>query len=108
MHAWLLLTLAVAAEVLGIYFHRLSNGYEHLLPTFLMIVFYSLAIWGFGFVVKNLGISMSYAIWSGASIALSSLMGVVLFTEQVSVAKLTGLVSIIVGVIILHSSADNA
>lgn len=102
MNPWILLGLTIVSEVVGIYFQKLSNGYERIVPTVLMALCYLFATWGVGIVMKQLDMGITYAIWAGAGTALAAMMGVVLFNENMDITKFVGIVLVIIGVVLLN------
>jgi len=53
-------------------------------------------------------VSMAYAIWSGVGTALITLIGIWYFKESISVMKLASIGLIIIGVVGLHLSGEQA
>ena len=102
MNPWFLLGLTIVSEVVGIYFQKLSNGYERIVPTVFMALCYLFATWGVGIVMKQIDMGVTYAIWAGAGTALAAVMGVVFFNEGLGLVKIAGVVLVIVGVILLN------
>ena len=84
MNPWLLLSLTILSEVIGIYFQKSSNGYERIVPTVLMGLCFLFATWGVGLVMKQLE------------------MGMVVFNESVNAVKVMGIVCVILGVVLLN------
>ncbi|WP_090820557.1 multidrug efflux SMR transporter [Paenibacillus sp. yr247] len=55
--------------------------------------------------LKQLDVSLAYAIWSGVGTALITIIGIWWFNESVSIMKMISIVLIILGVIGLHISS---
>jgi small multidrug resistance pump len=52
-------------------------------------------------------VSVAYAVWSGLGTALVAIIGLWFFQESVTIAKVVGLVLIIVGVVVLHFTSTS-
>lgn len=103
--AWFLLGLTIVFEVIGSVMMKLSAGFANFWPSLGVFVFYPLALAGLTLVLKTIELSVAYAIWSGAGTALTAVIGIWLFGESLSVAKVFCLVLIIAGVVGLQMSA---
>lgn len=104
--AWLLLAASVFAEVLGTVALRHADGFTRPIPSILTAAFYAVAIWLMSLSAWQLDIGLAYAIWAGASTALTAVVGIVLFSEPAYAARLLGIAMIIVGVVVLNLGAD--
>ena len=99
MSAWLYLALGILFEVIGTSSMKMSNGFTEPWPTTICIIGFILALFMLSQSVKSLDISVVYAIWSGAGIALIALIGVFFFGEIMTPARLFFMALIIAGVI---------
>lgn len=104
LHAWSILAISVAFEVIGTIALRYSEGLTRLLPSIFVGVSYVAAIWLMSIAVKILEVSLTYAVWAGSGTALTAVAGVILFGENTSPERLIGLSLIIIGVIVLNIS----
>lgn len=97
--AWLFLFLAIACEIFGTTSLKLADGFAK--PIYLIgaVVGYPLAFSFFGLSLKQIDISIGYAVWSGVGIIGTSLLGSMLFRENISTAKVLFMSLIFVGVI---------
>jgi small multidrug resistance pump len=102
--SWLFLIAAILLEVCGTTSMKMSDGFAHLLPTTLIFVFYGLSMVCLTLAVKVIDISVAYAVWSGLGTAVIAVIGIAWFGEPLSVAKLGGLVLIVLGVFAVHLS----
>jgi small multidrug resistance pump len=71
---------------------------------------YALSIWLLAIVVRQMSVTVAYAVWSGLGTAAIAAIGVVVFGERVDLVKVSALALIIVGVIVLnlHSPGSHA
>ncbi|KAF1085228.1 Multidrug resistance protein EbrB [Sporotomaculum syntrophicum] len=60
----------------------------------------------FGLALKYLPLSTAYAVWAGMGTALTALVGIVLFHEDISILKNKAFLTIIADVVILNKSKE--
>ncbi|MDB5788386.1 DMT family transporter [Caballeronia mineralivorans] len=101
---WILPGVSVAAEVLGTIGLKICAGFAHLLPTAFTVTCYTGAVWLMAISTKHIEIGMAYAVWAGASTALTALAGIAWFGESVTALKLLGLALAVVSLIVLNLS----
>lgn len=106
MNPWVLLTIAVLAEVSGSVSMRLSDGFTLWLPTVLVCVLYFIAFWMGALVMRTLGLSITYSVWAGAGMVLSTIVGIFYFKEVINLQKLGGIVIIVIGVMMIALASD--
>jgi small multidrug resistance pump len=101
--AWLLLALAITAEVLATTALKLSNGFTHLGWTAVVAIGY---LTSFALLAQALKLQMemgtAYAVWSGAGTAAIALIGAAFMGESLTPLKIGGILLIIGGVIVLN------
>jgi len=101
MH-YLYLAAAIVVEVIGTSLLKVSDGFSKLWPSVATIVSYTTAIVLLSFAVKVIPVGVAYAIWAGVGVALITLIGWVVFNEELSPAALSGIVLIVAGVVVLQ------
>lgn len=97
--AWLCLFLSGLTEIAWAYEMKLSKGFTVLGPTLIMIV---ILIGGFFLLeraVRELGIGVSYSVFTGIGIVGTSLIGMLVLHEGVSLIKLAAVAVLCVGII---------
>ncbi|SFS70545.1 DMT family transporter [Marininema halotolerans] len=97
--AWLFLALAIVSEAAGTISMKFSAGFSKPGYAVVMIICYGVSFTFLTIAVKQLDLSLSYAIWSGIGTALVTVAGVFWFQEPVSMAKLFSIGLILAGVI---------
>lgn len=102
MNAWLWLAIAIAFEVSGTMSLKLSTGLTKTLPSILTAVFYLISFSALSIALKKLEVGVAYAIWSGVGTACIATLGILFLGESISTIKIIGILSIIVGAIILN------
>ncbi|WP_334074349.1 MULTISPECIES: multidrug efflux SMR transporter [Paenibacillus] len=104
--AYMWLALAILFEVCGTTFMKLSEGYTRIGPTIAVGVFYILSFGSLGISLKNLQVSIAYAIWSGVGMVLIAVIGFLFFKEDLNWMKAVCLMLIIAGVMGLQFSGN--
>jgi len=104
MRGYLLLGLAIATEVVGTTFLKVSEGFSLLLPSLVVIVAFVFSFYFLGLALHYLPLSTAYAIWGGLGTALTAVVGVFVFDEAVTILKSLALLLIIGGVVLLNKS----
>ncbi|MFZ1180515.1 MAG: quaternary ammonium compound efflux SMR transporter SugE [Herbaspirillum sp.] len=97
--AWIILVLAGAFEVAWAVGLKYTEGFTRLLPSVVTVAAMVISIGLLALAVKTLPLSTAYAIWTGIGAAGAVILGIVLFHEPASLARLTCLALIIVGII---------
>ena len=105
--AWLYLTLAIIAEVVGTVAFRYINGFTRPLPSAVVVVGYALSFYFFSLSLRGLSLGVTYAVWAGAGTAAIALIGMVALNEPVSALKLASLFLIIGGVVGLNAAGGH-
>ncbi|MDQ2942513.1 MAG: multidrug efflux SMR transporter [Candidatus Dormibacteraeota bacterium] len=100
----MLLTLAIAAEVVGTLALRASNGLSRLVPTIITIVGYLASFGLLAVVLKSMPVGIVYAIWSAVGVALVAVLGKLIFDDPVPPLAMVGMVLIIGGVALVSIS----
>lgn len=96
------LTLAIIAEVVATSSMRATEEFTKPVPTFIMVVGYGLAFYFMTLALRTIPLGITYAIWSGMGIVLSSIIGVMFYNERLDWAAVTGMGLIIAGVLVIH------
>ena len=105
--AWLAVITAGLLEVGFATMLKLSNNFTRIWPSVGFLVFasgsFSLLAWS----LKVLPIGTAYAVWTGIGAAGTAILGMVIFKDPVSLARVTAIAFIIAGVILLNFSSSN-
>ncbi|HBH15180.1 MAG TPA: multidrug/spermidine transporter subunit MdtJ [Leclercia adecarboxylata] len=103
MFYWILLALAIVAEITGtlsMKWASLSGGHTGYI---LMLSMITLSYIFLSFAVKKIALGVAYALWEGVGIFLITLFSVLLFDESLSLMKLAGLTTLVAGIIFIKS-----
>ena len=98
MPAFLLLAFAILSEVGATLALRVSDGFSRPIPSLIVVVGYGISFWFLALALKDIPVSLTYAIWSGVGTALIAVAGVLGFGETMNLMKLLSLMVIVLGV----------
>lgn len=99
---WLLLSIAIAAEIIGTLSLKASDGLSKLWPSIGVLVGYASAFALMAVSLKKLDVGITYAIWSGVGIIGAAIGGYVFFNQEISKVSMLGMAIIIVGVVVMN------
>ncbi|MFF4831021.1 DMT family transporter [Streptomyces sp. NPDC001315] len=99
---YLTLAGAIAAEVAATTAMKYSGGFSRLWPSLLTALGYVVAFALLAQTLKTVSVGTAYAIWAGAGTATIAVIGLVLFGEALTLAKVAGIVLIVGGVMVLN------
>ncbi|WP_233843596.1 multidrug efflux SMR transporter [Dyella sp. 2HG41-7] len=102
MNAWLSLSLAILAEVIGTSALKASDGFSHWLPSAIVVVGYGVAFYCLSLTLRQMPLGIAYAVWSSAGTALIALIGVVVYRQKLDLAAVLGIGLIVAGVLVLN------
>lgn len=97
-----LLGVAIVAEVAATAALPRTEGFTAPLWTVLVVSGYALAIWLLTIVVREVPVSVAYAVWSGAGTALVAGIGWMFLGDTMTPGKVLSLALIVTGVIGLN------
>jgi small multidrug resistance pump len=100
--AWILLSIAIAAEIFGTLSLKASDGLSKLMPSLGVLLGYATAFTLMAMSLKKLDVGITYAIWSGVGIIGAAIGGVVFFDQHLSRMTMIGMAIIITGVVIMN------
>jgi len=103
--SWLLLLVAVVAEVVATTALKQSQGFTRWRPVVVMMACYSLALYLLSLTLDTIPVGVVYAIWSGAGVALITLVGRYHFGQRIDRPALLGIGMILLGVVVLQMSS---
>ena len=98
MH-WLMLLLAGVFEVSWAYSMKLSEGFSKLVPSIVTIVGYILSAVFLSIALKKLPLGTAYAMWTGFGIIGTTLLGIFIFHESLSIPQIICVALIVSGIV---------
>ena len=102
MNAWMMLGLAIVAEVIGTTALKASESFTKLAPSLIVVVGYGVAFYCLSLVLKSVPVGIAYAVWSGLGIVLITAVAWLLYGQRIDLAGLIGMGLIIAGVVVLN------
>ena len=106
--AWLALAGAITLEVIATVSLKAADGFTRLWPSVIVVVGYIGCFSLLGFALKTFDVGLVYAIWSAIGTAAITIIGVMLFGESITLPRVSGVVLIVLGVIVLNLSGGEA
>lgn len=100
--AAVMLLIAIAAEVGATAALPRAEGFTNPGWTAIVVTGYALSIWLLTLVVKEIPVSVTYAIWAGLGTAAIAVIGVMFLDEPFSIVKVAAIALIISGVVLLN------
>ncbi len=100
--AWVLLVSAIVVEVAATAALPRTNSFRDPVWTALVLGGYALSIWLLAVVIRDIPVSVAYAVWSGLGTAGIALVGVLVLQDPWDVQKSFALGLIIAGVLMLN------
>src|SRR5882672_9564149 len=107
MQSWVVLAAAIACEVAGTIFMKLSDSLTRWVWIPPMLITYVLALLGLALALRTIEVGVAYAVWAASGTLLIALIGILFFGETLSVIKVVAMALVIAGVIGLNL-ADSA
>jgi small multidrug resistance pump len=102
VNAWLILGIAIVAEVIGTSALKASDGFTRPGPALLVVLGYAVAFYCLSLVLRTLPVGITYAVWSGLGIVLITLAAWLLYGQTIDLPGLIGMGLIIAGVAVLN------
>ncbi|MCT4713130.1 multidrug/spermidine efflux SMR transporter subunit MdtJ [Enterobacteriaceae bacterium H11S18] len=100
---WILLGLAIATEIIGTLSMKWSSVNDSNLGYIFMLGMITLSYILLSFSIKRIALGVAYAMWEGVGILFITLFSVLLFDEAISVLKITGLATLVIGIVFIKS-----
>lgn len=95
---WILLLIAGIFEIIWAVAMKYSNGFRVLLPSVITGITYILSAIFLSVALKSLPLNIAYAAWVGFGIAGTTILGILLFNEKLSLLQVICLILIILGI----------
>lgn len=99
---YVLLVLAITAEVIATSALKAAEGFSKPVPTLVVALGYGAAFYLLSIIVQTMPLGIMYAIWSGAGIVLVAVVGAVWLKQVPDLPAVIGIGLIMAGVIIVN------
>ncbi len=97
--SWSILFLAGLFEITWAIGLKYTEGYTKLWPTVFTIAGMVISVWLLGIAAKSLPIGTAYTVWTGIGAVGTVILGIILFHEPVTAARMICLGMIVAGII---------
>lgn len=96
---WIMLVLAGVFEVTWACAMKYSNGFRVFVPSMITVIGYIASAVFLALALKNLPLGTAYAMWTGFGIVGTSVLGLFLFNEKLSVPQVICIIMIVTGIV---------
>jgi small multidrug resistance pump len=93
---------AIVSEVIGTSALAPSQGFTKPVPTIIVLVSYAAAFYLLSQTLHTIPVAVAYAVWSGAGVALITLVAWALFGQRLDAFALLGIAMIVAGVLVIQ------
>ena len=100
--AWLVLGLAIVAEVIATSTLKATEGFTRLWPSVIVICFYELSFILLTVVVRKIAVPVTYATWGGVGVVMVTVVAWGWLGQPLDAAALLGIGLITLGVIVIQ------
>ncbi len=108
MKTFVILFFAILSEVIATSSLKYSEGFTKPIPSVVVAVGYGLSFYLLSIALKTMPIGVAYAIWSGVGLVLTVIAGIILWRETLDWAKVTGIVLILAGIVLINVFSKSA
>lgn len=102
MNPWLLLAIAGVFEIGWAIGLEYSDGFTKLIPTIVTLIMLAVSMILLARAVQTLPIGTAYAVWTGIGAVGAATLGIFLFNESATLARIAFISLIIIGVVGLN------
>jgi small multidrug resistance pump len=102
MQHWTYLAIAILSEVAATSALKASAGLSRLWPSVVVIAGYGISFYFLSLTLKTIPVGIAYAVWSGAGVALITLIAWLFFSQKLDLPAILGLLLIVAGVVVLN------
>jgi quaternary ammonium compound-resistance protein SugE len=97
--AWLYLLLAGLFEVGWAIGLKYTEGFSRLVPSLWTVAAMALSLWLLALALKTLPVGTAYAVWTGIGAVGTAALGIYLFDEPATAARLASIGLIVAGIV---------
>jgi small multidrug resistance pump len=105
---YVFLAIAIAAEVAGTTFLKLSDGFTRPVPSVLTVLGYGVSFYFLSIALRSIPTGIAYAIWSGVGIILIALIAWLFQGQKLDAPALGGMGLIIAGLLVMNLLSESA
>mgnify|MGYP003621439386 FL=1 len=102
MKNWLILFIAIVAEVIATSALKSSEGFTKPIASIVVVLGYMIAFYCLSLTLKTIPVGIAYAVWSGVGIVLITTVAWFVFDQKLDVWGIIGIALIMSGVLVLN------
>lgn len=106
-NGWLLLLAAGLLEIIWAIGLKYTEGFSRLLPSIITIAAMIASVWLLALALKSIPVGTGYAVWTGIGAVGTAILGIVLFSEPATAARLACIGLIVAGIFGLKMVSGN-
>lgn len=96
--AWLLLIAAELLEIVWAIGLKYTEGFSRVVPSVITIAAMIGSVWLLALALKSIPVGTGYAVWTGIGAVGTAILGIILFNEAATVARMACIGLIIAGI----------
>ena len=104
--AWIILVVAGLLEVAWAVGLKYTDGFRRPLPSVLVVAAIAASMLLLGWAARTLPIGTAYAVWVGIGALGAAILGVILFNEPLTPARVFFLAMLLVSIVGLKATSD--
>lgn len=101
MYSWIMLALAVVAEVISTVGMKYATTHSPLIGYLTMAVFITFSFYAFSRALLKIPLAVTYAVWEGAGLLLIIVAGFYFFGEDLNYKQLIAIVVMSIGLLLV-------
>lgn len=102
MTGYIFMILAILSEVISTSMLKASAGFTKLIPSVIFVIGMGSAFFFLSKALFTVPLSTAYAVWSGVGTALTAIIAVLVWKEELTLYSVAGIGFIIIGVVLLN------
>ena len=91
MKNWLILFIAIVAEVIATSALKSSEGFTKPIASIVVVLGYMIAFYCLSLTLKTIPVGIAYAVWSGVGIVLITTVAWIVFDQKLDVWGIVGI-----------------
>ena len=97
--AWIYLSIAGVLEIVWAIGLKYTEGFSRLVPSAITIVAMIASVWFLALALKTIPVGTGYAVWTGIGAVGTAILGIVLFAEPATAARIGSIALIVAGIV---------
>lgn len=97
--SWIYLTIAGVLEIVWAIGLKYTEGFTRLVPSAITIVAMIASVWFLAIALKTIPVGTGYAVWTGIGAVGTAILGIALFNEPATAARLSCIALIVAGIV---------